>query len=501
MNTKIIQFLLPAILTLFSIVSMAQNGPNRNPFMDINYWKSQPSIENIDAKMSEGYSVSETNRGGFDPITFAIFSGNPVSTIEHLLNHGNDINRRTHDSRTYLFWAASRGDLELMKFLVENGAKTDLVDSHGYSVMQFAAASGQSNTQIYDFLVKQGADLKNETDHHGRNVLLIAAPRLKNIELVDYFVKKGLRLDATDNEGNGIFNLAAQGGNIDVLKALVEKGVAIEKNMHTNENAILFASKGGRGRSNGLEVFEYLVGLGLDADITSNSGVTPLHNLSSSTKDVSILQYFIDKGIKTNEVDEDGNTPLINAASRNQLEVVAYLTEKGSDVNYTNKNGHSALTLAIQSNSAEVVAYLISRGAKTDIIDKQGNNLAYHLFETRGLPRDFDKKVNALQQAGFDFKDLQADNSTIWHLAVTKNNLDMLKQVQSIGADINAVDKQGNTVLHYAAMKSVNAELLRFLVEKGADKKITTEFGETAYDLAKENELLTQNNINIDFLK
>ena len=488
------------VTTNISVTSVAQRGNNKNPFMDREYWASHPSLTDIDAKIAEGYSITKTNRGGFDLTTFAIFSGNPVATINHLIEKGNDVNKRTHDSRTYIFWAASRGNLELVKYLIEKGAKTDLKDSHGYSLAQFTAASGQSNSKIYDLLIENGTDLKNEKDQDGRNVLLVAAPRVKDLDLIDYFISKGLSLHTTDAHANGIFNIAAQGGNIEVLKALVARGVSTDKNPVTNENAILFASRGGRGNSNSLEVFEYLEGLGLDANITSKNGVTPLHNITRSSGDLALYQYFIDKRVNPNSVDNDGNTPLLNAVSRNKLEVIKYLVKKTENINHTNIEGHSALTLAIQNNSGSVVNYLISEGAQTDILDTKGNNLAHYLFATRGNPRDFDEKVKALREAGFDFRKKQPDNSTIWHLAIAKNNLGLLKKVEDFGADINAKDNQGNTVLHYAAMKSSNAETLKFLVANGANIKSTTEFGETAYDLAKENELLNQNNVSLDFL-
>ncbi len=501
MKTQIIKYcLLSLVAVLVSALSMAQPGKSDNPFMDRKYWEAQPSLAELKANVAKGYSATEVNRGGFDPITFAIFSGNSTSTIQYLLAQGNDINKRTHDSRTYLFWAASRGNIEMMNFLIENGARIDLVDSHGYSVAQFAAASGQSDTKVYDLLVKSGADLQNEKDHHGRSVLLVAAPRVKDMTLIDYFVDKGLSLDEIDDEGNGIFNIAAQGGNITVLKALVAKGVDTNKNIKTCENAMLFASRGGRGSSSSLEVFKYLERLGLEANVTSTDGVTPLHNIARSSNDLAIFEYFIDKGVDPNAVDEAGNTPLLNAVSRNKLEAIQYLVEKTEDINQRNKEGHSALTLAIQNNSASIVNYLISEGAQTDVVDNEGNNLAYYLFATRGNPRDYDEKVRALLSAGFNFEINQPDNSTIWHLAIAKNNLELLEKVKGFGADINAKDNQGNTVLHYAAMKATNTKILEFLVANGADVNATTEFGETAFNLAQENELLQENNVSLDFL-
>ena len=72
--------------------------------------------------------------------------------------------------------------------------------------------------------------------------------------------------------------------------------------------------------------------------------------------------------------------------------------------------------------------------------------------------------------------------------------------MQAFGADINAKDGQGNTVLHYAAMKSNDTDILKYLIANGADVNSTTEFGETAYELAQENELLAKNNVSLDFL-
>lgn len=493
-------FLLGIVTILAASNTTAQQGDTDNPFMDRNYWASKPTIADIDAKIAQGHPITEANSGGFDPTTFAIFGGNPVTTIAHLVDNGNDVNKRTHDSRTYIFWAASRGDLEVMQYLVEKGAKLDLKDSHGYSVTQFTAAGGQTDPKIYDFLIENGADLKNEKDHDGRNVLLVAAPRAKNLDLIDYFVSKGLSLESTDDHGNGIFNLAAQGGNIEILKALVARGVSTEKNSNTNENAILFASRGGRGSSNGMEVFKYLESLGLNPNVTSKSGTTPLHNLSRSSDNLAIYQYFIDKGVNPNTADEEGNTPLLNAASRNKLEVIKFLAEKTKDINHTNNEGYSALTLAIQDNSGKVVDYLISEGATTAVLDKDGNNLVYYLFSARGNTRDFDDKVSALRKAGLDFTQSQPDERTVWHLAMDKNDLNLLKKVQAFGADINAKDGQGNTVLHYAAMKSSDTDILKYLIANGADVNSTTEFGETAYELAQENELLAKNNVSLDFL-
>ena len=67
--------------------------------------------------------------------------------------------------------------------------------------------------------------------------------------------------------------------------------------------------------------------------------------------------------------------------------------------------------------------------------------------------------------------------------------------------DINAKNKDGLTALHKAAMISKDDAILKYLVSIGAKKEITTDFDESAYALAKENESLTTNKIALEFLK
>lgn len=211
-----------ALLLFITTLTRAQE----NKFLNRNYWKTNPSIEQIEKDITAGNDPTELTSSMFDPVCFALLEKTNNNTIKYLLGkEGNNIDKLTHDGRTYAFWAANTNNLEILEYLVNKGAKVNIEDSHGYSVANFAAVTGQLNTKIYDFLLANGADIKTEKNHDGANALLLVAPFAKDYEIIDYFVQKGLDLNSTDIFENGIFNYAAKGGNITLLKTLVEKGL------------------------------------------------------------------------------------------------------------------------------------------------------------------------------------------------------------------------------------------------------------------------------------
>ena len=55
--------------------------------------------------------------------------------------------------------------------------------------------------------------------------------------------------------------------------------------------------------------------------------------------------------------------------------------------------------------------------------------------------------------------------------------------VEEIGADVNATDYEGNTVVHHAASRG-DTEMIRYLVAKGADVTRVNRAGQTTVDLA-----------------
>ncbi|WP_299609384.1 ankyrin repeat domain-containing protein [uncultured Aquimarina sp.] len=489
---------------LILVFVLTKMTAQQNVFLDRAYWKANPTIDQIDKDIANGNDPTELNRFAFDAVSWALIEKVDNTTIKYLLTKkGNDVNKKTHDGRTYIFWAIYRDNLEMMQYLLDKGARTDFIDSHGYSVLNFGAVTGQTNTKLYDFCIANGADPLKEKSNDGANPMLLVAPFLEDDTLITYFLDKGIDLHSKDDKGNGIFNYAAKKGNKKLLDLLIQKGVTYKELNDNGGNAFIFASQGTRGTENSLDVYKYLEALGIQPNVVTKDGVNPLHALAFKNKDLNIFNYFIEKGVDVNQADSKGDTPFANAVSRNDFNSISHLIKSVSNINHANKSGVTPLMKAAQRNSLEVVDLLLKNGADPILKDVEGNSLAYYVVQSYNAkkPDEFDKKISLLKEKGVNFTEQQADGETLWHLAVKKNDLSLLKKIAQLDVSLNTKNSDGNTALHLAAMKAKNTDVLKFLLENGADKNIQTSFDETVFDLASENELLQKQNIQLNFLQ
>ncbi len=498
------------------LIPLFTKAQSQNIFLERSFWSSNPSIDEIKEKINQGNDPLELSSNSYNATAYAITNNQPLETVKFLLSiEGNAINTLTHDGRVYVHWAAMKGNLELVKYLIEQGGKTDIVDDHGYSVLNFAAATGSKSSKFYDFLLSNGSSL-SETDHHGANALLLTIPQATDFTLIDYFIEKGLSLSDADKDGNGAFYYAAKTGNIEMMDKLIEKGVDYKGINKVGGNAMIAAAQGYR-KANTIEVFQYLEGKGIEANVSTKDGTTPLHLLAGRSKETDVISYFIGKGVNVNQVDGEGNTALIYASQRGSLKIIKLLADQTKDINAANNKGETALTNAVAGNSTDIVAYLIENGADANVVDKEGNNIGFYLMksfrsrrgrgsrtapgqsEAEGDP--FMEKLEMLKKKGFDPTSVQAGGKTFFHLAAEQNDMKLLKKVHRMGVNVNKANKEGTTPLQIAAMKATDDKILKYMLEIGADKSVTTSFDETVYDLASENEVLQANNVSINFLK
>ena len=462
------QFLQSTIMTrMFRILSLAGMlasaaciGQVDNELLDREFWKTQPTLQEVRERVEAGHDATALDQYNFDAMSWALIEEATPDVLEYLLEfEGNGVNKLTHDERNYVFWAAYKDNLSFMKELERRGARFDIVDEHGYSLLNFSAVTGQTNLELYDYIISKGADPAEERNRTGAHALLLVAPFMTDFGLSDYFEPYGLSLSDLDADGNNGWLYASKGGHLDVLTQLLEQGMDAKFTNAANENAAHFAVRGTRGGSNGREVLEFLASQGVDVHAANKEGVTPM---------------------------------MLAAHGRAERDALVYLTETAPNIHLQDLEGQSAMHHALAYGNLEACELLRDEGWSMEEAPYRGVTLLQALADGyRARDHEtFEKLSVFLRDNRVPLAQVLEGGEQWLHLGARVQSMSMLKFGLVLGLDVNRRDDDGMTPLHEACLTATNEEIINWLVAVGADIEATTDFGETPKDLAMENEAL-----------
>lgn len=142
------------------------------------------------------------------------------------------------------------------------------------------------------------------------------------------------------------------------------------------------------------------------------------------------------------------NQELLQAAENGDFETVKSAMHAGANVNSSDDNGFSVLVNALSHYQLELIEYLIIRGAVTRLHPSLVGPPA-ELAGPMILPTQQQKLNEALLTAA------------------ESHDLNEVKRLLDAGADINASDEDGFTVL-VTALSSYQLDVVDYLVEHGA---------------------------------
>lgn len=249
---------------------------------------------------------------------------------------------------------------------------------------------------------------------------------------------------------------------------------------------------------------------GADPNANRANGDHPLLSLREENT-LAIAKLLVAKGADVNYRQPDqGWTPLTNAINRGsiRIELVRFLIAKGADVNVGLRDGMSPLHLAVSHDSPEAVRELLAHGANvsartlkdpqliSNVENQQSMAAAFEEgFTNSGLTPAFGlaqiwngQTADALLQAKADLKATDDSGWTILHYAAKYGNAPAVSGLIARGLDVNARSKGGYTPLHIATRTGYgfpSVEIIRSLLDHGADRNLKTQKGFTAADLVR----------------
>jgi ankyrin repeat protein len=455
------------------------------------------------------------------------------ATLRALLDHKLDPNLTLDPQGARpLFYAIRHSATALIELLLARGADPYAQDHHGTSALDYATTRG-------NWMVAALGDEALDDDKCARaekKARVWSAAASGDFDAALAAIRDAdLSVDSFDGDGKTLLVHAVESGSIDAVRAVLDAGASADLANPWGSNALAWVKE-----ETSDEVVALLIARGARAMERSGKPLLihravwnerePQLRLLLSTvtsfedkhwgelmsaavmkKNVAIVRALHEAGCPLNvHAEIGGETPLHGACTAYRSdEVIAYLLANGADVNATNGQGFTPLHSAVQHYAyddtyIDVLRALVQGGARWDSVDEYTRTP----FE---CARDTSKQhvvqlvVDEPIESGKSIDELAAAQSwatlAIWYDAGRR---DEVFSFVARGASIEPPPSVKASPLLQAAIEKQDVELVRALLQRGADAKRAGHYGTTMLHVACEAgsvelcELLVQNGASLD---
>lgn len=190
---------------------------------------------------NQGHSLTT-----IDMLTTAIEAGKLEKVRRLLANESIDIDALLDGSQPALHLALQEQQIEMVKVLLQHGAKIDSIGYHGWTPLHIAAAIG--NLELTKLCLSHGANIQAVT--YTAQTALHKACSSKSVQVVKELLEAGADKEAENERGMRPIHIAACQNNVDMLRLLVlDYGANISAKDKFGATAATWADRSGRSET------------------------------------------------------------------------------------------------------------------------------------------------------------------------------------------------------------------------------------------------------------
>lgn len=410
------------------------------------------------------------------PLADAIENGEQTR-IDDLLRRARGVNAAQPDGTTPLHWAAYRNDLGLARRLLAAGAQPQTANQYGVRPLSLACLSG--NEKLIRLLLEKGAD-PNSAKNGGETPLMTAA-RTGKVGAVRALIASGAKVDARERQGQTALMWAAAEGHAEVVQALLDAKADFRTPLASGFTPFFFAVRSGR-----IETVQRLLRAGCDVNAAMRPTSRPPKGprpgtaaliLAVENGHFDLAEVLLKAGANPNDQRSgytplhaltwvrkpnrgdgpDGDPPPIGSGKQTSLQFVTTLLRHGADINARLKKGRSGRgRLSLKGATPFLMA---AKTADLPLL-KQFVKLGADPRQTNA-----DQCTPLLAAAGIGTIAPGEEAGTEEEAVAT------VQWLLGLGAEINHVDRNGETAMHGAAYKSL-PKMVALLAARGANPRV-----------------------------
>ncbi|BCS83184.1 ankyrin repeat-containing protein [Cotonvirus japonicus] len=360
-----------------------------------------------------------------------------IDYISKLEPNDVDVNMRDENGNYLIFFAIITNNQIILKKLIEFGARLDIFDSEGYSILYYPIKLGYAD--IIDILLENntqtiGISLLNIKDLNG-SVPLFYAIKYKNKYALQELLSYGANANYKDDDNMNSLH-----------KAVVKKDFSMVKTL-----------------------IKYVKNL----DSRTDKGSTALH-FACSFQLYDIVKLLIEHGANQNIVElEFDYYPIFYAIAQNDVAISKLLIDYGANPNHQDYLGYTIIHHSILDNHIEILDYII-------------NNYRIKNNEYDTYTEDINNKKD-VERNHIDPNIVNLNGMSIVHLMLYNYKEDYDKYLIKLipYTNLNYQDNSGNTVLHIMAQNNLWYKFEKILDVKKLNIFIRNNTGKSVIDMVQ----------------